>query len=105
MARGRGRSAGVLRIQFLSNGLPFARIALVVPKRFARRSVDRSRLRRIIREAFRLRQSTWSGYDCVVRLRSVFQRDPALDKDREFANFSAALFEPGPPSAPGPTPQ
>ena len=90
VARGRSRSAGLLRMQFLRNGLTFARIALVVPKRYAKRSVDRSRLRRVLRESFRTRQAAWNGYDCVIRLRATHERD------RDFAQLSATLFDPGP---------
>ena len=88
--RGRGRNAGPLRLQFRPNGLAFARIAQVLPKKMAKRAVDRSRLRRLIRESFRLRQAAWSGYDCVFRLREAFERD------RDYARLAAALLDPGP---------
>jgi ribonuclease P protein component len=45
---------------------------LIVPKRLAKRAVDRSRVRRLIRETFRLNQQRWDGYDCVVRLAMAF---------------------------------
>lgn len=90
LKRGRGRNAGPLRLQFRPNGLAFARIAQVLPKKMAKRAVDRSRLRRLIRESFRLRQAAWSGYDCVFRLREAFERD------RDYARLAAALLDPGP---------
>ena len=72
LADGRSRSAGALKLQYHENGLAFARLAQIVPKRLAARSVDRNRLRRTVREAFRIEQPRWAGYDCVVRLRSPY---------------------------------
>lgn len=77
-------------MQYIANGLPIARLAQIVPKRFAARAVDRNRVRRIVREVFRLRQQKWSGYDCVFRLRAAF--DPA----KPIADVLAALLDPGP---------
>jgi ribonuclease P protein component len=39
-----------------------------VPKRLVRRATTRNRIRRLIREAFRLEQRRLGGSDCVVRL-------------------------------------
>lgn len=58
----------LFRIQFSANGTAAARIALIVSKRNVPRAVDRSRIRRLIRESFRLHQDRWQGVDCVVRL-------------------------------------
>ena len=59
-------------MQYSENGLPFVRLAQVVPKRLAPRAVDRNRIRRTVREVFRIEQARWAGYDCVVRLRSPY---------------------------------
>jgi ribonuclease P protein component len=72
LAEGRGRAAGPLRLQYRANGLGFARLAQVIPKRLAPRAVDRNRVRRIVREVFRIEQARWAGHDCVVRLRSPY---------------------------------
>lgn len=50
------------------NAVGFARLALVVPKKLAPRAVDRNRIRRVAREAFRLQQEQLVGLDLVVRL-------------------------------------
>jgi ribonuclease P protein component len=50
------------------NAVGFARLALVVPKKLAPRAVDRNRIRRVTREAFRLQQEQLVGLDLVVRL-------------------------------------
>lgn len=57
-----------LHLYSLPNGLAYARLGLIVPKRLARRAVDRNRLRRLIREAFRLSQTACTGRDIVFRL-------------------------------------
>jgi ribonuclease P protein component len=75
MKQGFSRRAGPLSLQFCPNGLDVVRLAQVIPKRLARRAVDRNRIRRQVRETLRLKQSPWAGYDCVVRLRSAFTPD------------------------------
>ena len=52
----------------LSGTADYPRLALIVPKRLAPRSVTRNRIRRLVREAFRLRQQKLGPLDCVVRL-------------------------------------
>ena len=61
----RGRGLSVL---LKANAVPGARFGLIVPKRLAHRSVDRSRLKRILREWFRHNSARLAGRDCVVRL-------------------------------------
>jgi ribonuclease P protein component len=50
------------------NDLDCPRLALIVPKRLAPLAVTRNRIRRIVREAFRLQQRALGPEDCVVRL-------------------------------------
>lgn len=52
----------------LPNEVGQARLALIVPKRFAPSAVCRNRIRRLAREAFRLGQGAIGARDCVVRL-------------------------------------
>jgi ribonuclease P protein component len=52
----------------LSNAFDYPRLALVVPKRLAPRAVTRNRIRRLVREAFRLQGERLGALDCVVRL-------------------------------------
>lgn len=61
----RGARVSVYR---LPNSRVYPRLALVVPKRIAPRATARNRIRRVIREAFRLQQRRLGGNDCVVRL-------------------------------------
>lgn len=53
-----------------SNSAPHARLGIIAGKKAAARAVDRNRVKRLIREAFR---SVWPGlgsYDVTVQLRS-----------------------------------
>lgn len=75
LARGRRNSTKFFKLHYLPNALGIAAVALVVPKRLAKRAVDRTRVRRLIRETFRLNQQRLDGYDCVVRLTSAFAAD------------------------------
>jgi len=52
----------------LATSLGYPRLALVVPKRLAPRAVTRNRIRRLVREAFRMHQEQLGALDCVVRL-------------------------------------
>jgi ribonuclease P protein component len=55
------------------NGTEHARLGLVVPKRIVARAVDRNRIKRICREAFRLDQRQLAGEDVVVRIKAVLE--------------------------------
>lgn len=49
-----------------TNGETFARLGLAISKRNVRKAVDRNRIKRLIRESFRLRQSELGSLDYVV---------------------------------------
>lgn len=51
-------------------GLGRARFAVVVAKRMARLAVERNHVKRLAREAFRIRREELPGCDLVVRLAS-----------------------------------
>ncbi len=52
-----------------------SRLGLVVPKRLARRSVDRNRLKRLAREVFRRHAAKTAGLDLVLALREAVGRE------------------------------
>jgi len=51
-----------------------ARLGLVIGKKFAPRAVTRNLVRRIAREAFRVRCMQFDGYDVLLRLHTRFDR-------------------------------
>ena len=65
---GRTRRAPSLALVSRPNLSDAARFAVIAPKRFLRRAVDRNRAKRLLREWFRLNQSELSGQDILVRI-------------------------------------
>lgn len=61
----RGR---VFSLHYRPNALPSARIGFVVAKKLARQAVQRNLIKRIAREAFRLRRARLPCCDLVLRL-------------------------------------
>ena len=53
-----------------SNDVNRPRLGLAVPKKHIHSAVERNRLKRIIRESFRLKQKVLSGNDIVVVVRN-----------------------------------
>jgi ribonuclease P protein component len=81
-ARGQRHSDSCFTVLTLGNELGRARLGLVVPRKAARRSVDRSRLRRIVREHFRQSRDTLPPLDIVVMARgAALQRDNSALRD------------------------
>ncbi len=68
LAAGKRRRGESVSIQVCDNGLDFARFAVIVPKRHVPRAVDRNRVKRLLREWFRLRQTRMQGSDVLVRV-------------------------------------
>ncbi|WP_139557251.1 ribonuclease P protein component [Methylotetracoccus oryzae] len=53
-----------------SNGTSAARLGLAISKKSLRRAVDRNRVKRILREAFRERHAVLPGLDVIVMARN-----------------------------------
>jgi ribonuclease P protein component len=53
-------------VLFRQNGERRARLGLAIAKKHCRLATDRNRLKRIVRESFRLRQRELAGLDIVV---------------------------------------
>lgn len=51
---------------FRENQLAHPRLGLAISKKSARRAVDRARLKRIVRESFRVNRNRLGGWDIVV---------------------------------------
>lgn len=74
------------------NSEGFARLGIVVGKRIARRAVDRSRLKRLVRETFRLRQHELGSFDLLVRPRRTLSSDEVLRARKELHALMAAAI-------------
>ena len=59
-----------LVVYICPNQLDYARLGTIVPKKVVALSIQRHRLKRIVRESFRLNQNHLAGYDVIVRVRS-----------------------------------
>jgi ribonuclease P protein component len=55
-----------------------ARLGLVIGKKFAPRAVTRNLVRRIAREAFRVKRAQFGGYDLLLRLHTKLDRKTLL---------------------------
>ena len=58
-------------VMCLPNALGYARLGMVVAKRQFKRAVDRNRMRRVIRETFRLRSAALPAIDVVVKVQAA----------------------------------
>jgi ribonuclease P protein component len=85
-----GRIARAQRfvLHSIANPVGYPRLALVVPKRLVKRAVDRNRIRRLAREAFRQRQDELGSRDFVLRINRAPDRRPVtfLEVDAVFAS-------------------
>lgn len=77
---------GPLRIFALANGLPGARLGLVIGRRAVRKAQERNAMKRVVREAFRLRRASLPAVDIVVQLRGPASR-------RNLRGWLAELFD------------
>ncbi len=65
--KGRRLSGKLLRVHVRPNELEYSRLAISIPGRIVRKSVERSRWKRLIREAFRLnKERIVAGMDIVA---------------------------------------
>ncbi|WP_093034281.1 ribonuclease P protein component [Thiocapsa roseopersicina] len=78
--------AGLL-VLYRENRSGHPRLGLAIAKKCARRAVDRTRLKRIVRESFRLNRSRLGGWDIVVLCASGA---PAMPNQRLFATLARA---------------
>lgn len=67
--QGRRVSDSLFTVVAVRNGSGCARLGLAVSRKAARRAVDRNRIKRVVRDAFRRGQVRLSGFDVVVLAR------------------------------------
>jgi len=63
-----------IKVYFAPNDLVNARLGIIASKKVLPRSVDRNRLRRLIREVFRHHNIKYQNLDIVVMARLAFSR-------------------------------
>ncbi len=64
---GRSLGDGLFRVRAAPNGLPHGRLGIIVSKRMSRLSPERNRMKRLIREAWRLNKAVFPpGVDWLV---------------------------------------
>lgn len=51
---------------FKPNEKPYARLGLVIGKRFVNSAVARNKIKRVMRESFRLNQKRLAGFDIII---------------------------------------
>jgi ribonuclease P protein component len=78
-ARGRRFGNAYFGIIVRPNGLDHPRLGLSVATRITRTSVERNRIRRVVRESFRLAQHALAPVDLVVSARARAKGAPAAD--------------------------
>ena len=69
------------------NGLDHPRIGMVIGKKSVKLSVERNRLKRLIRESFRLNQDLLGGWDIVVVARKGMSDSDNVETTRQFGKF------------------
>jgi ribonuclease P protein component len=74
--QGRRTGGGGLTILTVKNTVGHPRLGLAIAKKHLKRASQRNRVKRIIRESFRLNQSAFASIDIVVLSRAdLIQRD------------------------------
>lgn len=101
-AEGRRAKGPLFSVVVLENGRPHARLGLSVSKRHARRAVDRNRVRRIFREAFRLSLAELAPGIDVVMIATAPGLRPRLAETRTTLLELVARALAKPPRAPRP---
>jgi ribonuclease P protein component len=87
LAAGDVRTRRHFRLYVRRNGLSQARIGIITGRRVAPRAVDRNRVKRMVREAFRTLAPRPAGVDLVVELRRCPARDAGETVRAELARL------------------
>jgi len=69
------------------------RLGVVLSKRFTPRAVDRSYVKRLIREEFRVRKHNLSGMDVVVKVRRTLSKAQASQARAELSDLFSRVSQ------------
>ena len=69
------------------------RLGVVVSRRFLPRAVDRNTLKRVVREAFRVRRAELPDGDILIRLRQSLKGRSVMDWRGDVAASASTLLE------------
>lgn len=86
--RGKRVSSGCFVLRYLKIERDYSRLGMVISKRQCALAVNRNRIKRVIREQFRLKQHALQGIDLVVLLKSSTKKI----RDQEQAEWLEKLF-------------
>lgn len=86
--RGKRLTLSCLAFYFLKNDRDYPRLGMIVNKRNCPLAVNRNRIKRVIREHFRLTQQDSMGFDLVLMLRSSVEKI----SDQELRSCLEKLF-------------
>jgi ribonuclease P protein component len=92
-ARGRRMGNGFFAVTAIRNDTSTARLGLAVAVRLAGGAVERNRLRRIIRESFRLHQHALPALDIVVSARPSARGTPSAVLQASLAELWRKVIE------------
>lgn len=91
LAKGKFRTNGSIRYCFRpDNGLTYSRMMVSVPKRLFRRAVRRNRIKRLVRESFRLQKHLLAG-DSGVDVLFIYNSKETLPGSDVFATVGRIM--------------
>ncbi|QEP42539.1 ribonuclease P protein component [Ectothiorhodospiraceae bacterium BW-2] len=87
---GRRIHGNLLSIRWRLNRLDHPRIGLTIPKRHLKRAVDRNRIKRQLRECFRLQQHQLQPVDIIVML----MQHPTPEEQQQLCQLITEQWQP-----------
>ena len=89
---GKSVSDGLLRLRAAPNGLPHGRLGIIVSKRMSKLSPERNRMKRLIREAYRLNKHAFPpGMDWVAIPKGNLSRRSRGEIEASFLKLAARV--------------
>jgi ribonuclease P protein component len=86
---GRSLSDGLLRLRAAPNGLPHGRLGVIVSKRMSKLAPERNRMKRLLREAYRLNKHALApGTDWLAIPKGNLSRKPFREVEASFLKLA-----------------